>query len=172
MSLDGENYNGYMTYPTKKAAIEAGRKEFASVKNGQYSEVFDGYIGDDKFFYVALFSRPEPTANVDNIIEDVACNADVIYDEYCFDFLENVTEKQKEGLEKEINKVIQHWLDKHNLRTYGFLVENVEQVKSNGGETYFYVDTDGVIIGAMFLKYRILGIRNEILKILKGEDDE
>ena len=44
--------------------------------------------------------------------------------------------------------------------------------KSNGGETYFYVDTDGVIIGAMFLKYRILGIRNEILKILKGEDDE
>lgn len=32
VSLDGENYNGYMTYPTKKAAIEAGRKEFASVK--------------------------------------------------------------------------------------------------------------------------------------------
>lgn len=33
VSLDGENYNGYMTYPAKKAAIEAGRKEFASVKN-------------------------------------------------------------------------------------------------------------------------------------------
>lgn len=32
VSLDGENYNGYMTYPTKKAAIEAGRKEFANVK--------------------------------------------------------------------------------------------------------------------------------------------
>lgn len=86
VSLDGENYNGYMTYQTKELAIEAGQREFTNVKNGQYSEVFDGYIGDDKFFYVALFSRPEPTANVDNIIEDVACNADVIYDEYCFDF--------------------------------------------------------------------------------------
>lgn len=96
VSLDGENYNGYMTYPAKKAAIEAGRKEFANVKKYQYSEVFDGYIGDDKFFYVALFSRPEPTANVDNIIVDVACNADVIYGEYCFDFLENVTEEQRE----------------------------------------------------------------------------
>ena len=129
VSLDGENYNGYITYPTKESAIETGQKEFTNVKNGQYSEVFDGYIGDDKFFYVALFSRPEPTASVDNIIEDVACNADVIYDEYCFDFLKNVTEKQKEELEKEINKVIQHWLDKHNLRTYGFLAENLGQVK-------------------------------------------
>lgn len=62
VSLDGEDYNGYITYPTKEAAIEAGRREFTNVKNGQYSEVFGGYIGDDKFFYVALFSRPEPLA--------------------------------------------------------------------------------------------------------------
>lgn len=129
VSPDGENYNGYMTYPTKELAIETGRKEFASVKKSQYSEVFDGYIRDDKFFYVALLSRPEPTANVDNIIIDVACNADVVYDEYRFDFLENVTEEQREELEKEINKVVQRWLDKYELRDYGFLVENVEQVK-------------------------------------------
>ena len=129
VSLDGENYNGYMTYQTKELAIEAGQREFTNVKNGQYSEGFDGYIGDDKFFYVALLSRPEPTANVDNIIVDVACNADVIYGEYCFDFLENVTEEQREELEKEINKVVQRWLDKYELRDYGFLVENVEQVK-------------------------------------------
>ncbi len=32
VSPDGENYNGYMTYPTKELAIETGRKEFASVK--------------------------------------------------------------------------------------------------------------------------------------------
>lgn len=62
--------------------------------------------------------------------------------------------------------------------------------KPKGGETYFYVDTDGVIIGAMFLRYRILDIlnrhtgncfttekeaclhRDEMLKILKGENDE
>ena len=52
VSLDGENYNGYITYPTKESAIETGQKEFTNVKNGQYSEVFDGYIGDDKFFIV------------------------------------------------------------------------------------------------------------------------
>lgn len=54
VSLDGENYNGYITYPAKEAAIEAGRREFTNVKNGQYSEVFDGYIGDDKFFFLYL----------------------------------------------------------------------------------------------------------------------
>lgn len=129
VSLDEENYNGYMIYPTKEMAIEAGRKEFTNVKNGQYSEVFDGYIGDDKFFYVALLSMPEPTANVNNIIRDVACNADVVYGEYRFDFLENVTEEQREELEKEINKVVQSWLDKYELRDYGFLVTDVEQVK-------------------------------------------
>lgn len=62
--------------------------------------------------------------------------------------------------------------------------------KPKVGETYFYVDTDGVIIDAIFLRHRILDILNrhtgncfrtkesalahkeEILKILKGEDDE
>lgn len=39
------------------------------------------------------------------------------------------TEEQREELEKEINKVVQRWLDKYELRDYGFLVENVEQVK-------------------------------------------
>lgn len=46
-----------------------------------------------------------------------------------YDFLENVTGEQREELEKEINKVVQRWLDKYELRDYGFLVENVEMVK-------------------------------------------
>lgn len=32
VSLDGENYNGYMTYQTKELAIEAGQREFTNVK--------------------------------------------------------------------------------------------------------------------------------------------
>ena len=32
VSLDGENYNGYITYPTKESAIETGQKEFTNVK--------------------------------------------------------------------------------------------------------------------------------------------
>lgn len=70
---------------------------------------------------------------------------------------------------------------------YGF---KKRPFKPKVGETYFYVDTDGVIIGAMFMRHRILDIlnrytgncfrtkesaeahREKILKILKGEDDE
>ena len=130
VGLDEDHFNCDDTYPSKEEAIKAGQEELMNAEPGQYSEVFDGYIGDDKFFCVALFSRPEPTASIDNIIEDVACNAGVIYDEYCFDFLENVTGEQREELEKEINKVVQRWLDKYELRDYGFLVENVEQVKA------------------------------------------
>ena len=44
-------------------------------------------------------------------------------------FLEDVTEEQKKDLEKEINKVIQNWLDKYDLRDYGFLIKNMEMVR-------------------------------------------
>lgn len=129
VSLDGENYNGYMTYPTKKAAIEAGRKEFASVKKCQYSEVFDGYIGDDKFFYVGRITSPCPKVYADDVIQDLTDRAYAIYGEYAEGFLEDVNGKQKEELECAINNVIQNWLDTHNLNINAFLTEDVEQVK-------------------------------------------
>lgn len=70
---------------------------------------------------------------------------------------------------------------------YGF---KKRPFKPKVGEIYFYVDTDGVIIDAMFMRHRILDIlnrhtgncfttekeaclhRDEMLKILNGEDDE
>lgn len=130
VSLDGENYNGYMTYPTKKAAIEAGRKEFASVKKCQYSEVFDGYIGDDKFFYVGRITSPCPKVYADDIIQDLIDRAYAIYGEYAEGFLEGVDNDEKEKLECAVNNVIQRWIDKHGLNINAFLVEDVEQVKA------------------------------------------
>lgn len=129
VSLDGENYNGYMTYPTKKAAIEAGRKEFASVKKCQYSEVFDGYIGDDKFFYAGRITSPCPKVYADDIIQDLIDRAYAIYGEYAEGFLEGVDNDEKEKLECAVNNVIQSWIDKHGLNINAFLVEDVEQVK-------------------------------------------
>lgn len=129
VSLDGENYNGYVTYPTKKAAIEAGRKEFANVKKCQYSEVFDRYVGDDKFFYVGRITSPCPKVYADDIIQDLIDRAYAIYGEYAEGFLEGVDNDEKEKLECAVNNVVQRWLDKYELRDYGFLVENVEQVK-------------------------------------------
>lgn len=86
---------------------------------------------DDSFmcFYVGRLIRPEPKADVDNIIEDLVSDAVYIYDEYYNGFLGDVTKEQKKDLEKEINKVIQRWLNKYNLRDYGYLVDDVEQVK-------------------------------------------
>lgn len=84
----------------------------------------------------------------------------------------------------------------HNTMLGGF-IEDFEDYefkkkpfKPKDGETYFYVDTDGVIIDAIFLRHRILDVlnrhtrncfttekeaclhRDEMLKILKGESDE
>ena len=65
----------------------------------------------------------------DDVIQDLTDRAYAIYGEYAESFLENVNSKQKEELERAINKVIQRWIDKHGLNINAFLVENVEQVK-------------------------------------------
>lgn len=95
-----------------------------------YSEVFNDYIYNDIIcFYVGRLTRPEPKADIDNIIEDLANEESYIYGVYYDGFLEDVTEEQKKDLEKEINKVIQNWLDKYDLRDYGFLIKNMEMVR-------------------------------------------
>lgn len=65
----------------------------------------------------------------DDIIQDLTDGAYAIYGEYAESFLEDVNSKQKEELERAINKVIQNWFDKYNLNINAFLIEDVEQVK-------------------------------------------
>lgn len=136
VGLDEDHFNCDDTYPSKEEAIKAGQEELMNAEPynpesyTSYSEVFHGDIDDDIMcFYVGRLIRPEPKADIDNIIEDLASNAAYIYDEYYNEFLGDVTDKQREELEHDINKVIQNWLDKHNLRDYGYLVDDVEQVK-------------------------------------------
>lgn len=136
LGLSEDRFNCGDTYHSKEEAIDVGRKELMNAKPynpasfGSYSDVFMDDIDDDIMcFYVGRLIRPEPKADIDNIIEDLISNAAYIYDEYYNAFLEDVTDKQREELEHDINKVIQNWLDKHNLRDYGYLVDDVEQVK-------------------------------------------
>lgn len=118
LGIDKNHFNWGDTYCSKEEAIDAGRKELI---NNPAS--FGSYC-----FYVGRLIRPEPKADIDNILEDLVRDAVYIYDEYYNDFLEDVTDKQREELEHNINKVIQSWLDKHNLRDYGYLVDDVERV--------------------------------------------
>lgn len=131
LGLNEDRFNFCDTYHSKEEAIDVGRKELINAKPHN-SASFGNYSMDDSFmcFYVGRLIRPEPKADVDNIIEDLVSDAVYIYDEYYNDFLEDVTDKQREELEHNINKVIQNWLDKHNLRDYGYLVDDVEQVKA------------------------------------------
>ncbi len=137
LGINEDRFNCVDTYHSKEEAIDVGRKELINAKPhnsapfGNYSDVFMDDM-DDSFmcFYVGRIIRPEPKADIDNIIEDLVSNAVYIYDEYYNDFLKDVTDKQREELEHNINKVIQNWLDKHNLRDYGYLVDDVEQVKA------------------------------------------
>lgn len=131
LGLNEDRFNFCDTYHSKEEAIDVGRKELINAKSHN-SASFGNYSMDDSFmcFYVGRLIRPEPKADIDNIIEDLVSDAVYIYDEYYNDFLEDVTDKQREELEHNINKVIQNWLDKHNLRDYGYFVDDVEQVKA------------------------------------------
>lgn len=137
LGINKNCFNWGDTYQSKKEAIGVGRKELMNVNpqnpasSGKYSDVFMTDI-DRSFvcFYVGRLIRPAPEVNIDNIIEDLKNDAIDIYDEYCNDFLEDVTDKQREELEDNINKVVQSWLDKYNLRDYGYLVDDVERVKA------------------------------------------
>lgn len=131
LGLNEDRFNFCDTYQSKEEAIKIGRQELINAKPHN-SAPFGNYSMDDSFmcFYIGRLIRPEPKADVDNIIEDLVSDAVYIYDEYYNGFLEDVTDKQREELENNINKVIQNWLDKHNLRDYGYLVDDVEQVKA------------------------------------------
>lgn len=137
LGINKNCFNWGDTYQSKKEAIGVGRKELMSVNpqnpasSGKYSDVFMADM-DRSFvcFYVGRLIRPAPEVNIDNIIEDLKNDAIDIYDEYCNDFLEDVTNKQREELKHNINKVVQSWLDKYNLRDYGYLVDDVERVKA------------------------------------------
>lgn len=136
IGLYEDHFNCDDTYPSKEEAIKAGREELMNAEPynlgsyASYSEVFHDDIDDDVIcFFVGRIASPCPKVYADDIIQDLTDRAYAIYGEYAESFLEDVNSKQKEELEHNINKVIQNWLDKHNLNINAFLVEDVEQVK-------------------------------------------
>ena len=136
VGLDEDHFNCDDTYPSKEEAIKAGREELMNAEPyniesyTSYSEVFHDDIDDDIMcFYIGRITSPCPKVYADDIIQDLTDRAYAIYGEYAESFLEDVNSKQKEELERAINKVIQRWIDKHGLNINAFLVEDVEQEK-------------------------------------------
>lgn len=136
VGLDEDYFNCDDTYPSKEEAIKAGQEELMNAEPynpesyTSYSEVFHDDIDDDIMcFYIGRITSPCPKVYADDIIQDLIDRAYAIYGEYAEGFLEGVDNDEKEKLECAVNKVVQRWLDKYELRDYGFLVENVEQVK-------------------------------------------
>lgn len=136
VGLDEDHFNCDDTYPNKEEAVKAGRKELMNAEPyniesyTSYSEVFHDDIDDDIMcFYIGRITSPCPKVYADDIIQDLTDRAYAIYGEYAEGFLEGVDNDEKEKLECAVNKVVQRWLDKYELRDYGFLVENVEMTK-------------------------------------------
>lgn len=136
IGLYEDHFNCDDTYLSKEEAIKAGREELMNAKPynpksyTSYSEVFCDDIDDDVIcFFVGRMTSPCPKVYADDVIQDLTDRAYAIYGEYAESFLEDVNSKQKEELERAINKVIQNWFDKYNLNINAFLIEDVEHVK-------------------------------------------
>ncbi len=101
-------------YRTREEAIAAGRKEIEKISAN---------------FYVGKVGRPKPGLFADNIIDDLISDAESMYGDMADNFLEYVSEKHKEELEVEVNKVIRKWIDDHDFMTCGLLVEKIEKIE-------------------------------------------
>ncbi|EFR42917.1 hypothetical protein [Dialister micraerophilus] len=118
-------------YSTKEEAISAGKEEIRKI-SAKYinSEVF-GKRTEARvlIFYVGKVSRPKPRLFAENIIDDLISGAESMYGDTADNFLEYVSKKHKEELEREVNKVVGEWIDNHDFMTCGFLVEKIEKIE-------------------------------------------
>lgn len=118
-------------YRTREEAISAGRKEIEQI-SAKYmdSEVFGERIESGvSSFYVGKVGRSEPGLSADDIIDDLISDAESMYGDTADNFLDYVSEQDKEELEAEVNKVIREWIDNHNFMTCGLLVEKIEKIE-------------------------------------------
>ena len=107
-------------YSTKEEAISAGKEEIRKISAK--------YINSE-IFYVGKVSRPKPRLFAENIIYDLISGAESMYGDTADNFLEYVSKKHKEELEREVNKVVGEWIDNHDFMTCGFLVEKIEKIE-------------------------------------------
>lgn len=89
-------------YSTKEEAISAGKEEIRKISAKFInSEVFGKRTeARGLIFYVGKVSEPKPRLFVDNIIDDLISDAESMYGDMADNFLEYVSEKHKEELER------------------------------------------------------------------------
>ena len=94
--------------------------------------------GEDEWHYendltVGIFVPYKPSINVEGLIDR---RQDSVYDDYSEcrgsdTYLENVTEEQSSELENELNKVLQTWIQKHDLEANFGNVYKVEVIDTS-----------------------------------------
>lgn len=111
--------------------------EFFKTKEDAIAEGLSVY-GEDEWHYekdlsVGFFVPYKPSINVEGLIDRWQ---DSVYDDYyecrgSDTYLENVTEEQSRELENELNKVLQTWIQKHNLEANFGEIHNVEVIDTS-----------------------------------------
>lgn len=192
VGLDEDHFNCDDTYPSKEEAIKAGREELMNAEPynpesyTSYSEVFHDDIDDDVIcFYVGRITSPCPKVYADDIIQDLTDRAYAIYEEcqvnkFCNGEL--LTKFSKEWRDDSKWAVFVKYFDVYEFK--------VKPFKPVGGETYWIVTADGRVLDKTFVPDNTFDCSNraigncfktkesaemhkeEMMKILKGEDDE
>ena len=135
--VDTEIWRAYERYTTAEEAIEAGRRELRKLKeNREWWDAEDvlGSMYDDYDEIPDTFAIGQcysPITYLDGI-QTIEWLQDQVYGE-CGEaeetFLDYVSKEAVTDLEDSLNRVLQQWLDKHNLQPTCYSISNVREIK-------------------------------------------
>jgi hypothetical protein len=121
ISTGDEMYNHGDGHNTKEEAITAFKEQ---LKTGDYEDVKkQGYFWVGQAYAYA----PDHFFIVDSIIEDAMCQASDNAGDCAENYLEDVTQVQRDELEA----LILGWIEKNNLQPNFYGIENTEKITFN-----------------------------------------
>lgn len=106
---DSEDFRG--EFNSKEEAIKAGKEEV------------------EELLTVGTMYKPTLSVSADCVIEQIQIDMYEEYGECAEQYLDNVTSEQREELEKELNKVLDAWIEKNNLQSDFYGVKEIKYVE-------------------------------------------
>lgn len=134
VSLSDEHFSGYDFFNTKQEAIDAGRQEYKrlATSNSTFkdSDMLGGCLDDysDGMFYVGQIVEYKPKLDVEVIIERLMDNAFDYLGDYAEGFLADLTGRQEDELERDLQVILDKWLDKYDLLPKGYHLVSIQRV--------------------------------------------
>ena len=81
-----------------------------------------------KCFYVGQIVEYKPKLDVEVIIERLMDNAFDYLGDYAEGFLADLTGRQEDELERDLQVILDKWLDKYDLRPNGYHLVSIQRV--------------------------------------------